>query len=119
MKYSALLVAILLLAILAADSSPQATPSAGQRDWPAYGGGPDDTRYSPLDQINRENVPNLQAAWSYDTGEKGGLETSPIVVDSVLYGITPAQKISRSMPQPERNYGSSVPESQADSRIAG
>ena len=93
MKYSALLVAILLLAILAADSSPQATPSAGQRDWPAYGGGPDDTRYSPLDQINRENVPNLQAAWSYDTGEKGGLETSPIVVDSVLYGITPAQKI--------------------------
>ena len=32
-------------------------------------------------------------AWTYDTGEKGGLETSPIVVDGALYGITPSQEI--------------------------
>jgi quinoprotein glucose dehydrogenase len=67
--------------------------SGAQRDWPAYGGGPEDTRYSPLQQINRQNVGNLQVAWTYDTAEEGGVETSPIIVDGVLYGITPAQEV--------------------------
>jgi quinoprotein glucose dehydrogenase len=62
-------------------------------DWPVYGGNFDNTHYSSLDQLNRDNVKNLQLAWSFDTGESGGLQTSPIVVDSVLYGITPSQKI--------------------------
>jgi quinoprotein glucose dehydrogenase len=46
-----------------------------------------------LKQINRKNVTQLQVAWSFDTGETGGLQTSPIVVHGVLYGITPTQKI--------------------------
>ena len=32
-------------------------------------------------------------AWSYDTGETGGLQTSPIIVDGVLYAYTPTQKV--------------------------
>jgi quinoprotein glucose dehydrogenase len=63
------------------------------RDWPVYGGTPENNHYSPLAQINRDNVKNLQLAWSFDSGETGGLQTSPIVVDGVLYGITPTQKI--------------------------
>ena len=63
------------------------------RDWPVWGGGPDNTHYSPLAQINRSNVKQLEMAWSYDSGEEGGLQTSPIVVGSVLYGITPSQKV--------------------------
>ena len=35
----------------------------------------------------------LQLAWTNDTGEKGGLQTTPLVVDGVLYGISPTQKI--------------------------
>ena len=62
-------------------------------DWPAYGGSPEDTHYSSLSQINRTNVKGLKVAWSFDTGEPGGLETSPIIVDGVLYGIAPTQKI--------------------------
>jgi quinoprotein glucose dehydrogenase len=31
--------------------------------------------------------------WPYDTEEKGGLETSPIIIDGVLYAYTPTQKI--------------------------
>src|SRR5690349_4551850 len=58
-----------------------------------YGGAPENTHYSPLTQINRGNVKQLQVAWSFDAGEPGGLQTSPIVVDGVLYGITPTQKI--------------------------
>ncbi|PYV72547.1 MAG: quinoprotein glucose dehydrogenase, partial [Acidobacteria bacterium] len=35
----------------------------------------------------------LQVAWTFDTGEAGGLQTSPIEVDGVLFGISPSQKI--------------------------
>lgn len=35
----------------------------------------------------------LQTAWTFDTQESGGLQTSPIVVHGILYGITPSQKV--------------------------
>ena len=34
-------------------------------EWRAYGGDEGSTRYSPLDQINRDNVKNLQVAWTW------------------------------------------------------
>ena len=64
-----------------------------QRDWPAFGGGAETNHYSALAQINRATVKQLATAWSFDTGEEGVLQTSPIVVEGVLYGITPTQKI--------------------------
>jgi len=73
----------------------QNSPNAGEekRDWPAYGGAAENMHYSSLAQINRTNVKELAVAWSFDAGEPGGLETSPIVVDGTLYGITPAEKV--------------------------
>ena len=62
-------------------------------DWPAYGGSPENTHYSRLAQINRANVKNLIVAWSFDTGEEGGLQSSPLIVKGILYGITPTQKV--------------------------
>jgi quinoprotein glucose dehydrogenase len=67
--------------------------SEENRDWPAYGGAPENTHYSSLAQISRANVKDLKVAWSFDTGEQGGLQTSPLIVDGTLYGITPTQKI--------------------------
>jgi len=67
--------------------------SEGQRGWPGYGGGSKGTHYSALTQINRTNVQNLVAVWSFDTGEAGGLQTSPLELDGVLYGITPKQSV--------------------------
>jgi quinoprotein glucose dehydrogenase len=64
-----------------------------QQDWPAYGGAPENNHYSSLTQINRGNVQRLAIAWSFDTQEEGGLQSSPIIIDGVLYGITPTQKI--------------------------
>src|SRR3989454_11115183 len=63
------------------------------QDWPAYGGAPENNHYSTLAQINRNNVKLLAVAWSFDTQEEGGLQTSPIIIDGVLYGITPTQKV--------------------------
>ena len=67
--------------------------SAENQDWPAWGGGVENLHYSSLAQINRDNVNQLQVAWRFDTEEQGGLQTSPIVVDGVLYGLTPTQKV--------------------------
>jgi quinoprotein glucose dehydrogenase len=66
----------------------------GQKDFPAYGGGPAGTRYSSLKQINRENVSQLHVAWSFDCDDGAGdPQTQPIVVDGVLYGLTPRHKV--------------------------
>jgi len=72
----------LLVALLAAD-----------RDWPAYGGDAAGTRYSPLKQIHRGNVAQLEVAWSYDTNDgPGASQTTPLMVNGVVYGITPSHK---------------------------
>ena len=63
------------------------------QDWPIYGGDAENTHYSPLKQINKSNVQQLEVAWSFDTGETGGLQTSPIEVKGILYGISPSQKV--------------------------
>ena len=64
-----------------------------QQDWPAYGGSTLQQRYSPLTQINRTNVQQLKVAWTFDTAEKGGLQTSPLIVGHTLFGFTPTQKV--------------------------
>src|SRR3984957_9859650 len=63
-------------------------------NWPAYGGGPAETRYSNLKQINKSNVQKLQIAWTYDTSDgPGDPQTQPIMVDGVLFGLTPKHKV--------------------------
>lgn len=59
--------------------------------WPVNGG-PDNIRYSALDQINRTNVERLQVAWTYDSHDSfrsSEMQSNPIVVDGVLYATTP------------------------------
>ncbi len=68
-------------------------PSQEQRDWTTFGGAVENDHYSTLSQINRANVKQLAVAWSFDSEEEGGLQTSPIVAEGVLYGITPSEKI--------------------------
>jgi quinoprotein glucose dehydrogenase len=85
MRTPALLALLLLFAA--------ARAAEDNRDWPVYGGAPENNHYSSLAQINRNNVNQLQIAWSFDTEEEGGLQTSPIIVDGILYGITPTQKV--------------------------
>jgi len=88
--------AALGLAPALAQTNPalRAAHHGGQRDWPVCGGDSEDRRYSSLTQINRSNVSRLRVAWTYDTGEEGGgLQTSPIIVNGVLYAYTPSQKV--------------------------
>ncbi len=76
------------------------TATGTHRDWPTYGGNAEDNHYSPLRQINRANVSQLRQVWAFDSNfgangadAEGVLQTSPIVVSGVLYGISPIQKV--------------------------
>lgn len=40
--------------------------------------------YSSLTQINRGNVSKLKVAWTFDTAEQGGMQTSPLVLGGIL-----------------------------------
>ena len=82
--------ALLLLVLLGAFALHR-KPS--HTDWAVAGGTPENSHYSSLDQINRSNVGQLKEAWRFDTGETGGMETTPLVIDGVLYTFTPTQKV--------------------------
>jgi PQQ-dependent dehydrogenase (methanol/ethanol family) len=47
------------------------------------------TRYSTLDQINKENVGDLQVAWTFSTGVLRGHEGAPLVIGNMMYVHTP------------------------------
>jgi PQQ-dependent dehydrogenase (methanol/ethanol family) len=46
-------------------------------------------RYSPLNQINAQNVQNLRPVWSFSTGVLRGHEGAPLVIGDVMYVHTP------------------------------
>lgn len=85
----ALICAVVAAGLAAAACSPVDRSTI---DWPVYGGNAAGQRYSGLDQINRETIGGLSRVWRHETGE-GGLQTSPIVVDGVLYGYTPELEV--------------------------
>ncbi|AXQ93857.1 methanol/ethanol family PQQ-dependent dehydrogenase [Cereibacter azotoformans] len=84
------LAATLLLSsapVYANDSVMQAIGDSTQ--WAIQTGDYANTRYSELDQINRENVGKLQVAWTFSTGVLRGHEGSPLVIDGIMYVHTP------------------------------
>src|SRR5213083_3103861 len=59
-------------------------------EWPTYGGDLASTRYSPLDQITRDNFNKLEVAWRFKTDALGprpefNLQSTPLMVDGVVY----------------------------------
>ena len=65
----------------------------GNWDWPVYLGNQGRTQYSPLAQINATNVHRLRPAWEYRSGdatERSTMYSNPLVVDGVLYAVTPS-----------------------------
>ncbi len=71
------------------------------KDWPVYGGTVHAERYSPLAQINTDNVGNLQEAWSMHTGDmpskaadgKYSPENTPLKVGDSLFVCTPMDQV--------------------------
>ncbi|MFT5089279.1 MAG: quinoprotein glucose dehydrogenase [Candidatus Latescibacterota bacterium] len=82
--------------------SPSAAQTAGgsssysgysESDWTHYLGDRSSSQYSRLQQVDRENVSQLEVAWTYNSsaGAVGGFSSmpcNPIIVDGVLYGLS-------------------------------
>ena len=104
MKTATRIILISALALVCIGVSAMMANAAGTSsdDWPAYGHDLGGMRYSPLTQINRENVSRLKVAWVFHTGDisdgkgqqrRSGFETTPILVDGALYLTTPFNRV--------------------------
>ena len=62
-----------------------AEEKADKGNWLAHGRTFNEQRFSPLKQINEQNVGQLGLAWHYDLDINRGVEATPIVVDGVMY----------------------------------
>ena len=65
-------------------------------DWKVYGGGKENIRYSGLTEIDTSNVAQLSKAWEFHTGDSGQysqMQFNSIVVDSLIYTISPKLKL--------------------------
>ncbi len=71
-------------------SNPLQSPPPQPGDWPTYYGDLSGNRYSTLDQIDTRNVDKLQLQWIYPI-QYQPLETTPLVVDGVMYVTGPNQ----------------------------
>ena len=76
--------------------------TSSRAEWPNYGNDPGGMRYSPLTQINRDNVSKLKVAWVYHTGDvsdgkkyprRSEFESTPIFVDGTLYLTTAFNRV--------------------------
>ncbi|HLU15067.1 MAG TPA: methanol/ethanol family PQQ-dependent dehydrogenase [Burkholderiaceae bacterium] len=76
------------------------------------------TNYSPMDQINKENVADLRPAWTFSTGVLNGHEGTPLVVDGVMYIHTPFPNntYAVSLDEPGRILWSHKPKQSAAAR---
>ncbi|MBT3530216.1 MAG: PQQ-binding-like beta-propeller repeat protein [Gammaproteobacteria bacterium] len=82
---------ILLWALAVPVVAQQADAISSGTEWGQYRGNLAGTGFSPLDQINQDNVADLQVAWSYslrseDENARGpNSQATPIVVNGIMY----------------------------------
>ena len=104
-------VALLCAVVSLFNTSPSGAQStnvgepAPAADWPTYNRDLAGTRYSPLKQVNKDNVRNLEQVWSYRLGRNvttgdlgGGSEFTPLVIDGVMY-VAAADRIVALAPE--------------------
>ena len=73
-------------------SASMTSEDAGQ--WLAYGRDYSEQRFSPLDEINPDNIDQLNLAWFADLAERGGnYETTPVVADGRIFVTAPWSKV--------------------------
>jgi alcohol dehydrogenase (cytochrome c) len=88
-KFRLLSSAVMFTAMLAGGVSTQAAdPPAKAADpngWAMYGRDYDNTRYSPLDQINAGNVSKLKLAYAFSLASLRSNESTPLVIGDTMY----------------------------------
>ena len=85
-----------LVVIVAA--SCKAPVKESYKNWEVYGGTKDAMHYSSLTEVDTNNVSQLLVAWTYHTGDAdtashSQIQCNPIVIDGILYALTPKMKM--------------------------
>ena len=89
----ALLVALAFCITSLPGAAAPAPTGAGDGDWPMAGRDYAATRFSPLTDITPANAPNLKPVFTFSTGVLRGHEAAPLVVNGVMYIVTPYPNI--------------------------
>ena len=90
-RFAFVLRILLVISIVLATNLPvSAQRGAEGGEWRGYGGDFGSTKYSPLDQINRDNVADLEIAWRWKTDNFGprldfNYQATPLMIGGVLY----------------------------------
>ncbi|WP_407305717.1 glucose/quinate/shikimate family membrane-bound PQQ-dependent dehydrogenase [Acinetobacter sp.] len=100
----------------------QTIAGVAPEDWPAYGRTQAGVRYSPLNQINSDNVKDLQVAWTFRTGEmktendsgETTNEVTPIKIGNNLFMCTTHQRLIALDPATGKEKWSFDPKLKAD-----
>ena len=84
LKYS-LLFTLASILLPAQATVNQQTISNTQSEWLSYGRDYQEQRFSPLTEINRETIKQLDLAWSFKFSTARGMEATPLVHNGVIY----------------------------------
>src|ERR1700740_3315810 len=93
---------LFILSVLIVRKSAALPEKDSGEEWQYYGHDAGGMRYSPLTQINRDNVAQLKVAWTFHTGDisdghgdrkRSGFESTPLLVDGTLYLTTPFNRV--------------------------
>jgi quinoprotein glucose dehydrogenase len=60
----------------------------GEKDWVDYGGGPSNSHYVDIKQITKDNVNQLQVAWTYPTHNNATYSFNPLMVHGIAYVLS-------------------------------
>ena len=83
---------MLVMSCLVFSGNPKNNPP----EWKTYGGNKANTHYSPLLQIDTNNVAQLKPVWEYRCGDAENatqIQVNPIIVNGILYGVSPKLKL--------------------------
>jgi quinoprotein glucose dehydrogenase len=116
---AACLACLLIVGCGREDDAARALPRDAS-EWPSYGGDPGGQRYAVLDEITRDNVAQLEEAWTFHTGDVSdgrgevrsgsAFEGTPILVDGLLVFCTPFDRVVALDPSNGREVWSFDPE---------
>ena len=85
-------------AVLSCSGQISVASNYAGKNWTAFAGDDSKSRYSTLNQVNKENVKNLHLVWIYRSGDSSQaqgtiVQCNPLVIEGIVYGTTPGLKL--------------------------
>ncbi|APQ17308.1 outer membrane protein assembly factor BamB family protein [Maribacter hydrothermalis] len=96
MKIITNLIRILVLSLIILSACTEKSSKGDDKaytTWSSYLGDSGRSHFTTLEQITPNNVSQLHVAWRYESADWGQMQMNPLVVDSIVYGVTAALRV--------------------------